>query len=318
MHGRANSEQLSWVDRAGQASHPTPIPADGRLGQPDSYLTFRVSPDGRRVTVGRGSSNGRDVWTVETERDAWSRLTFLPGFALNPVWSPDGRQVIFSGRTPMNLYRKEASGAGTEQRITESANEQVPTDWSRDGRLVLYFEIAPGTQRDLWVLPVTPDGQLAAGASANAGARPYLRTRFNEYHGRFSPEQNPRWVAYHVGRVRPGRGLRAGVSGASGQVPDLDRRRRLPRVEPRRAGVVLSFGGWQADDGGRDHRRGFGGAVPTSRVVRSPGSGGRLRLPLFRCADGKRFLVLTPAGGSQPLEVIVNWPALLKKGVAGE
>ena len=34
--------------------------------------------------------------------------------------------------------------------------------------------------------------------------------------------------------------------------------------------------------------------------------------------DGKRFLVLTPAGGSQPLEVVVNWPALLKKGASGE
>jgi hypothetical protein len=30
--------------------------------------------------------------------------------------------------------------------------------------------------------------------------------------------------------------------------------------------------------------------------------------------DGKRFLVLKPVGGSQPLEVIVNWPALLKQG----
>ena len=34
--------------------------------------------------------------------------------------------------------------------------------------------------------------------------------------------------------------------------------------------------------------------------------------------DGKRFLVLAPAGGSQPLEVIVNWPALLKKGTSAE
>lgn len=34
--------------------------------------------------------------------------------------------------------------------------------------------------------------------------------------------------------------------------------------------------------------------------------------------DGKRFLVLTPAGGSQPLEVVVNWTALLKKGASGE
>jgi hypothetical protein len=30
--------------------------------------------------------------------------------------------------------------------------------------------------------------------------------------------------------------------------------------------------------------------------------------------DGKRFLVGVPAGGAKPLEVVINWPALLKKG----
>jgi hypothetical protein len=27
--------------------------------------------------------------------------------------------------------------------VTESANAQVPLDWSRDGRLVLFYEVAP-------------------------------------------------------------------------------------------------------------------------------------------------------------------------------
>ena len=65
-------------------------------------------------------------------------------------------------------------------------------DWSRDGRWVLYHEITPGTQRDLWVLPSTPEGKPAPDATP----RPYLRTPFNERWGRFSPEDSPRWVAY--------------------------------------------------------------------------------------------------------------------------
>jgi hypothetical protein len=56
---------------------------------------------------------------------------------------------MFRAGSPFNLYPKEASGAGTEQRVTESANPHYPTDWSRDGRLVLYYETAPETQRDL-------------------------------------------------------------------------------------------------------------------------------------------------------------------------
>ncbi len=46
--------------------------------------------------------------------------------------------MFFAG-SPFKLYRKEASGAGTGQRATESANLLWPTDWSGDGRLVLYY-----------------------------------------------------------------------------------------------------------------------------------------------------------------------------------
>ena len=41
--------------------------------------------------------------------------------------------------------------------------------------------------------------------------------------------------------------------------------------------------------------------------------------PFAVSPDGQRFLVRVPAATSAPtLEVIVNWPALLKKGAAGE
>src|SRR5437773_1992166 len=59
---------------------------------------------------------------------------------------------------------------------------QHPTDWSRDGRFVLYYEVAPDTQRDLWILPVTREGK------PDGAPRIYLRTPFNELLGCFSPE----------------------------------------------------------------------------------------------------------------------------------
>ena len=52
----------------------------------------------------------------------------------------------------------------------------------------------------------------------------------------------------------------------------------------------------------------------TSRELFAVAAGDRDLQPYAVSPDGKRFLVLKPVGGPQPLEVIVNWPALLKKG----
>ncbi len=309
VHGRPGGGQLRWVDHAGKTEGSAKHTLSDTLGEPGTYASFRMSPDGRRVAVGRGESgSGRDLWMVDVERDAWSRFTFLPGFAAFPVWSPDGRQVMFRAGVPNNLYRKEASGAGTEQRMTESAKVQWPTDWSRDGRLVLFTEIAPDTQRDLWVLPVTPDGKR------EAGARPYLRTHFNEFGGRFSPELRPelgpRWVAY--------------MSDESGR--DEVYVQAFP--EPQDKFPISTGGGgnpeWSPD--GRELyyvsadgklmavglKLGRDSVTPsTPRELFAVPAGGFQ--PYAVAPDGKRFLVLTPVGGSQPLEVVVNWPALLGK-----
>jgi Tol biopolymer transport system component len=297
------SRQLRWVDRAGKAA--------GNIGQSIDFVSFRVSPDGRRVAVSRRGSTGLDLWMVEVERDAWSRFTFLQGFSSLPVWSPDGRVVMFQAGTPQNLYRKEASGAGVEQRVTESANPQNPQDWSRDGRLVLYHEIAP-ENRDLWVLPVGPDGKPEAGAKA----RPYLRTRFNEYLARFSPEPSPRWVAY--------------TSDESGR--DEVYVQAFP--EPRGKFQISTGGGrfpaWSPD--GRelyfvspddklmaaDLKLGADSVVATTLRELFALASFRNAYPYAVAPDGKRFLVTALAGVPEPLEMVVNWPALLKQRSGGE
>ena len=321
VHGRAGGTQLTWVDRAGQAAgpamNPSGIKMPSTLGEPGDHRTFRVSPDGRRVAVARASATGRDLWMVDVERNAWSRFTFLTGLANNPVWSPDGRQVMFTAGSPINLFRKEASGSGTEQRVIESGNIQAPTDWSRDGRLVLYYEIAPDKQRDIWVLPVTPEGKPEAGGSPNAGARPYLRTRFNERQGRFSPEPSPRWVAYtsdesgrdevYVQAFPEPRG-KFQISTGGGRFPEWSPDgRELYYVSPENKLMAA------------DLKVGADLVTPsTPRELFPLAAGDPLYWPYTIAPDGKRFLILKQAGGPQPLEVIVNWPALLKKGAAAE
>ena len=303
-----NIHQLTWFDRGGKPS--------GTLGLPGAYSAFALSPDGRRVAVPKTEGSGSDLWTLDAKLDAWSRLTFAAGVNSFPVWSPDGRTIVFYSSSPPSLSRKDSSGAGAEERVAQSGNALVPTDWSRDGRSLLYYENAPGTNRDLWVLPVTPEGRPQAGARP----RPYLRTPKDERFGRFSPEPNPRWVAYD--------------SDFSGRREVYVQAYPEPRGE-----FLVSSGGGQFPAWGPDGREIFYVSADSKLmsvklkvgpdfVQPSPPSVlfdvtvdgvAPVASPYAVAPDGKRFLVRAPViQGAQPLEVIVNWPALLKKAPGAE
>ena len=72
-----------------------------------------------------------DVWVYEWARDTLSRLTFDPAMDFLPVWTRDGRRIVFSsirsGRD--NLYWQRSDGSGEVQRLTQSENPQVTASW---------------------------------------------------------------------------------------------------------------------------------------------------------------------------------------------
>ena len=142
--------QFTWFDRAGHR-----LPA---LGDTADYSSFRLSPDGRRLVAMRGRPGGFDFWLLDVERGVASRFPGEFGSSAYPVWSPDGKTIVFRANSTRNMYRKDSSGTGPEERLTQSPNQQTPTDWSRDGRWILYYEMAPNSGSDLWALPVTPRG----------------------------------------------------------------------------------------------------------------------------------------------------------------
>jgi Tol biopolymer transport system component len=300
------SSQFAWLDRAGK-----PL---GVVGEPGDYTGFRLSPDGHRIMASRTSSGATDLWRLEVERGVTGRLTSNSKVNTYPVWSPDGGTIAFRSGVPSNLFRKESSGAGEEQRLTQSSNAQSPNDWSRDGRLVLYHELTPGAGLDLWVLPVTPEGKPAP----DAKPQPYLRTPFNEWSGRFSPEAPPRWVAYQsdeTGRYEvyiqafPEPRGKFQISANGGQYPQWGAGgRELFYVSPDNKLMVVSL---------------------TIRADSVEPSASRELFPLpsvdlgwspyDATADGQRFLVrATPAPAGQSLDVIFNWPALVKKRTAAQ
>ncbi len=293
--------QFTWFDRSGKRL--------GETGEPGEYSTFRLSLDGRRIVTALDRPGFTDIWLLEVERGVAGRLTSNPGFSTYPIWSPDGKTILFSSGAPRNLFGKESSGAGNEQRFSRSPNNQYATDWSRDGSWVLYWELNPNTQRNLWVLPATPGSKPAPAATP----KPYLRTPANEQWGRFSPDA--RWVAYQSDETGPWEVYiqafpephgATRISTGGGKYPQWDTDARglfYISLDNKLMAVSLKMG---ADT-----------VQPSAPVELFPlpavDDGWS---PYDTTADGQRFLVrATPEhGASQPLNVIVNWPALLKEG----
>jgi serine/threonine-protein kinase len=167
---------LVLLDREGNAR---PLPGAAR-----PYMNLDLAPDGRRAAVTVHEGNGADLWVVDTESGAPTRLTF-EAHNIEPAFTPDGRRVAFaSSRTgPINMFWVPADGTGAAERLLESERTQLPDSWSPDGRVLAFTEFSPDTGSDVWVLP------LATGTP-----RPFVRTRFNEEHPAFSPDG--RFLAY--------------------------------------------------------------------------------------------------------------------------
>jgi Tol biopolymer transport system component len=285
--------EFNWVDRTGKTKV---------VSETGTYSAFRLSPDGRRAAFARDATGGLDLWLLDLERGVPDRFTLDSGVNSHPVWSPDASMLLWSFGSPRNLFLKPIRNSGTPQRVTQSTNNQFATDWSRDGRFVLYHEIAPGTQRDLWV--VSPTG-------GNSTSRPYLRTAFNESWGRFSPEPTPRWVAYQSDETRrlevyvdtfpePTDKKRISTNGGTYPQWSADGRELFyVSADFKLMAVSINYGGESVNP-----------SASRELFALSPLNTGLS--PYDTAPDGQHFLVRAAPdrATSQPLTMIVNWSKL--------
>jgi Tol biopolymer transport system component len=180
--GATATSLTQWFDRFGKSLE--------RLGEGSDLSNFnsyyqQISPDGRKVAISAFQSTTSDLWLVDMERGVSSRVTFNDATEFSPVWSPDGTELMYvSNRDGFyNIYRQSVSKPGEEHRVTEAASHQYMTDWSADGRTIVFTTIDPRTQADIWTMPAAGGQQV-----------PLLATAFNEYAARLSPDGQ--WLAY--------------------------------------------------------------------------------------------------------------------------
>lgn len=80
-----------------------------------------------------------DLWTVPREGGEAERLTSSPGFETNPLFSPDGSEIAFTGEYDGNVdvFVIPAAG-GVPRRLTWHPAADTALGWTPDGKRVLF------------------------------------------------------------------------------------------------------------------------------------------------------------------------------------
>jgi hypothetical protein len=143
-----------------------------------SYREVRVSPNGREIAVTSEVGDQTDLWIVDAERGTTRLLTH--GYRNEtPVWSPDGRRIIFSSNRngPTSLFWLPTDRSEDPRSIKTAQQWTFATSVTPDGQAVLYGAV-DDTGWDIWI-------QSFAGSTP---ARKLLGTRAHERHARLSPD----------------------------------------------------------------------------------------------------------------------------------
>ncbi len=294
--GGASDWQLVWMDRNGKQIG---VAAD-KLGD---LVSARLSPQGDRIAFTMDTGQN-DIWVLDLARGIRTRLTFGPVSNNFPVWSPDGKWIIYNAdrNGHSNFYRKASDGSGAEELLMTNDQITLPSDWSRDGKYLIYGQGPAGyTSWEIWALPlegerkpwvVVPHGQDAS-----------------SIYGRLSPDGH--WLAYasnesgrlevYVVPFRGGQG-RWQVSASGGNMPLWSRDGKELYY------ANLSFSVF---------------AVPVKEVNGAPQFGAAQQLTTTASApeffydvtpDGKKILLpVVSQHVDQSMTVVTNWTKDLKK-----
>ena len=149
----AAANPIDWMTRDGKVST---LRAERAV-----WANPAFSPDGQRLALDISDGKQRDIWVYEWARDTLTQLTFESGNDARPVWTPDGRRIVFSSDRAKpdteNLYWANADGTGEVTRLTESPEDQFAFSWHPGGRFLAFVANRTDTSWDLMILPMESD-----------------------------------------------------------------------------------------------------------------------------------------------------------------
>jgi eukaryotic-like serine/threonine-protein kinase len=293
------AQQLVWFDRQGRQL--------GAAAPPGNYNSLCLSPDDAQAIYDAADpqTSNLDIWSAPVgSGGSAGRLTFDSSVDFYVVCSDHDDEIAFATlrHGSPSLYRLNLNAPGRETQMLRLAAPLLPTDWSQDGRVVVFSRFDPKTLWDVWTLP------LASGTPSA-----FVATAAEERNARLSPDG--RWMSYtsdESGAFEvyvqpfPATGAKWQVSRGGGQqsvwAPDG---RELFYISPdkRIIGVRVT-----ASNGA------FGTSAP--RVVIDARVGGWERTnhgrPYAITRDGGRLLVSRETDATHAAGVILDWPALVR------
>ena len=189
--GASNAYQLVWVDRDGQVE---PLPFEPRQSE---FLA--LSPDDQRIALQiHGDDGDFDIWIYEIERGGSQALLTTEGNSGGPVWSHDGEWVFFGSDRGGNsdIWKRRADRSLEAELVLDTEAELWPSSISANDEMLLF------------VSGVLPNFDVGILALDTGDTEMLVDTAALEDWPSFSPDG--RFFAFHSGRDRAIRGVRAG------------------------------------------------------------------------------------------------------------
>jgi TolB protein len=108
----------------------------------------------REFAFVRGEGSATDIYVVREDGRGLRRLTRSPGADYSPIWSPDGRRILFvsSRDGDDELFVMDAAGRDVRQ-LTQNRGQDVTPQWSPDGGLIAFAsDRARAGEPEIWIM----------------------------------------------------------------------------------------------------------------------------------------------------------------------